>query len=102
MERTRERLGCAHLLVTLGEQGMALQTAEGRLARLPAEARGVYDVSGAGDTVSAVLAVALAVGASILEAAVLANHAAAIEVGRPGVQTVGLGEIRSHVLARAE
>jgi rfaE bifunctional protein kinase chain/domain len=99
MEATRNRLACRHLLVTLGGQGMALQTAEGCLVRLPAAAQDVYDVSGAGDTVSAVVAVALAAGASIEEAARLANHAAAVEVGRPGVQTVSPAEIAAHARA---
>jgi len=102
MEATRVTLGCAHLLLTLGERGMALQSEEGRLVRLPAAAREVYDVSGAGDTVSAVVAVALAAGATVVEAAVVANHAAAVEVGKPGVQTVSPGEIRAHARAHSE
>jgi rfaE bifunctional protein kinase chain/domain len=99
MEKTRVRLGCGNLLLTLGEQGMALQTGEGALVRIPTVARGVYDVSGAGDTVIAVVAVAMAAGASPAEAAVLANHAAAIEVGKPGVATVSPDEIREHARA---
>jgi rfaE bifunctional protein kinase chain/domain len=97
MEATRVRLGCQHLLVTLGDQGMALQTAEGQLVRLATAAQGVYDVSGAGDTVVATVVVALAAGATVAEAAVLANHAAAVEVGRPGVHTVTPDEIRAHI-----
>lgn len=99
MEATRTRLGCANLLLTLGERGMALQTGAGALVRIPTVARGVYDVSGAGDTVIAVVAVALAAGASASEAALLANHAAAIEVGKPGVATVSPEEIREHARA---
>jgi len=102
MESTRRRLGCAHLLVTLGERGMAVQTAEDGLLRLPTAAQAVFDVSGAGDTVSATVAVALAAGASIGEAALLANHAAAVEVGKPGVQIVRPEEIRAHVRAHRE
>lgn len=97
MEQTRKRLAARHLLLTLGERGMALQTEAGDLLRVPAVARGVYDVSGAGDTVTAVVAVMLAAGASVEEAALLANHAAAIEVGKPGVATVSPSEIREHV-----
>jgi D-beta-D-heptose 7-phosphate kinase/D-beta-D-heptose 1-phosphate adenosyltransferase len=97
MEATRRRLGCRHLLLTLGEEGMALQTDRGELVRLPTAAQGVYDVSGAGDTVSATAAAVLAAGASVTEAAVLANHASAVEVGRAGVQTVSPDEIRSHM-----
>ena len=99
MEATRRRLACRHLLVTLGDRGMALQTDEGRLVLLPTAAQGIFDVSGAGDTVSAAVAVAMAAGASVTEAAVLANHAAAVEVGRPGVQTVTPDEIEAHLLA---
>ena len=99
MEATRRRLACRNLLVTLGGEGMALQTDEGRLVRLPAAAQSVYDVSGAGDTVIAAVAVALAAGATVVEAATLANHAAAVEVGRPGVQTVTPREILAHARA---
>jgi D-beta-D-heptose 7-phosphate kinase/D-beta-D-heptose 1-phosphate adenosyltransferase len=59
----------------------------------------VYDVSGAGDTVTAFLAVALAAGATIEEAAILANLAAGIEVGKPGVAVVEPDELRA-MLAR--
>jgi D-glycero-beta-D-manno-heptose-7-phosphate kinase len=93
LEEVRQQLGCAHLLVTLGEDGMALLTADGEHLRVPTVARSVYDVSGAGDTVTAVLAVALAAGASITEAAILANHAAGIEVGKAGVATVSPDEL---------
>ncbi len=93
MESTRRRLECENLLLTLGEEGMALQTADGEHLRVPTVARDVYDVSGAGDTVTAVVAVSLAAGASPLEAAILANHAAAIEVGKAGVATVSPEEI---------
>lgn len=102
MEAARRRLGCTSLLVTLGDRGMALQTDGGRLLRLSATASEVYDVSGAGDTVSATLAVALAAGATLSEAAALANHAAAVEVQRPGVRTVTPGEILEHIAARSD
>ena len=65
--------------------------------RVPAVARSVYDVSGAGDTVIAAIAVALAAGASPPEAAVLANHAAALEVAKAGVATVSQDELRTAV-----
>jgi D-beta-D-heptose 7-phosphate kinase/D-beta-D-heptose 1-phosphate adenosyltransferase len=99
MEATRRRLGCEHLLLTLGERGMALQTAGGECVRVPTAARSVYDVSGAGDTVTAVMAVTLAAGATPTEAAVLANHAAAVEVGKVGVATVSPEEILDHAQA---
>lgn len=96
MEATRRRMGCDNLLLTLGERGMALQASDGPPVRIPTVARSVYDVSGAGDTVTAVMAVTLAAGASPAEAAVLANHAAAVEVGKAGVATVSPREILAH------
>jgi D-beta-D-heptose 7-phosphate kinase/D-beta-D-heptose 1-phosphate adenosyltransferase len=102
MEATRSRLGCEHLLVTLGDRGMALQSRAAPLARLPAVARDVFDVSGAGDTVTAVVALALAAGATAREAASVANRAAAVEVGKSGVRTVSAEEIRRHATARGE
>ncbi len=93
MRRARSRLGCETLLLTLGEAGMALQGPGDEYMRVPTVARDVYDVSGAGDTVTAVLSVAMALGATAMEAAVLANHAAAVEVGKAGVATVSPEEI---------
>ncbi len=93
MEETRRRLQCETLLLTLGEKGMAVGSRSSGYLRIPAVARDVYDVSGAGDTVTAVMAATLATGASSLEASVLANHAAAIEVGKAGVATVAPEEI---------
>lgn len=95
LDGVRARLGCDHLLLTLGEDGMALLTAAGEHVRVPAAARSVYDVSGAGDTVTAVVAVALAAGATPVEAAILANHAAGVEVGKAGVATVSADELRA-------
>jgi D-beta-D-heptose 7-phosphate kinase/D-beta-D-heptose 1-phosphate adenosyltransferase len=96
MESTRRSLACEVLLLTLGEEGMAL-SADDAYLRVPAVARDVYDVSGAGDTVTAVMAVTIAAGASVEEAAVLANHAAALEVGRAGVVTVSAQEVLDQV-----
>ncbi len=101
LERTRRHLDCTHLMVTLGEDGMALATEEGAFIRIPTLARSVYDVSGAGDTVTAAVAVALAAGADVTEAALLANHAAGIEVGKAGVATVSPEELRATVRALA-
>lgn len=93
MGEVRRRLGCENLLLTLGEHGMALQTAGEDHLRIPTVARAVYDVSGAGDTVTATIAVILAAGGSPREAAVVANHAAALEVAKSGVATVSPEEI---------
>jgi D-beta-D-heptose 7-phosphate kinase/D-beta-D-heptose 1-phosphate adenosyltransferase len=86
------RLGADHLLVTLGAEGMAL-VGRDETVRVPGARRAVYDVSGAGDTVTAWVGLALAAGAAIEEAALLANVAAGIEVGKPGVATVSVEEL---------
>ncbi len=86
------RLGAEHLLVTLGADGMALVSRD-ETVRIPAIPRQVYDVSGAGDTVTAWVGLALAAGATIEEAAVMANVAAGIEVGKPGVATISAEEL---------
>jgi rfaE bifunctional protein kinase chain/domain len=88
-----ERLGVEHLLLTLGERGMALISADGEVGRIPTTAREVYDVVGAGDTVTAYLAVVLAAGGTPAEAAVIANFAAGIEVGKLGAATVSPNEV---------
>ncbi len=90
---TLERLGVAHLLLTLGEHGMALISASGDTARVPTTAREVYDVVGAGDTVTAYLAVLLAAGATAREAAVIANFAAGVEVAKLGAAVVTPAEV---------
>jgi D-beta-D-heptose 7-phosphate kinase/D-beta-D-heptose 1-phosphate adenosyltransferase len=87
------RLKVDNLLVTLGPEGMVLVTKDGNLTQIPSIARQIYDVSGAGDTVTAWLGAALAAGASVREAAQLANYAAGVEVGKPGVATVSPEEV---------
>jgi D-beta-D-heptose 7-phosphate kinase/D-beta-D-heptose 1-phosphate adenosyltransferase len=87
------RLGVEHLLLTLGGEGMVLVGADGRSDRIPARAREVFDVSGAGDTVAAWCAAALGAGATVLEAAAVANLAAGVEVGKAGVATVAPEEV---------
>jgi len=85
---------CDAALITRGEHGMWLSgaTVEGTI---PAVAREVADVTGAGDTVVATLALALAAGATLAEAAVLANHAAGIVVGKFGPATVTRDELKA-------
>jgi len=83
----RARAQCDAVLITRGEHGMWLADADGDRS-IPATAREVSDVTGAGDTVVATLALALAAGATTTEAAILANHAAGIVVGRFGPATV--------------
>ncbi|MCE2900474.1 MAG: bifunctional heptose 7-phosphate kinase/heptose 1-phosphate adenyltransferase [Gemmatimonas sp.] len=93
LPETFARLGVEHLLLTLGERGMALVSADGVVHRVPTTAREVYDVVGAGDTVTAYLATMLAAGASVLEAAIVANYAAGVEVGKLGAATVAPAEV---------
>ncbi len=90
---TLERLDVAHLLLTLSEHGMALVSRGGAITRIPTTAREVYDVVGAGDTVTAYLALMLAAGADAREAAVIANYAAGVEVGKMGAATVTPAEV---------
>ena len=90
---TFDRLGVEHLLLTLGERGMALISADGEVGRIPTTAREVYDVVGAGDTVTAYLATILAAGGTPAEAAIVANFAAGVEVGKLGAATVTKAEV---------
>jgi D-beta-D-heptose 7-phosphate kinase/D-beta-D-heptose 1-phosphate adenosyltransferase len=87
------RLGVDHLLLTLGERGMVLISSGGVVKHVPTMAREVYDVVGAGDTVTAYLAVTLAAGGTPTEAAIIANFAAGVEVGKPGAATVSPSEV---------
>ena len=90
LKATRAR----HVVITRGKEGMAIFSAGNRKVKLiPTYAREVYDVSGAGDTVIAVLALALASGASLEEATVLGNLAAGVEVGKRGTATVTPEEV---------
>jgi D-beta-D-heptose 7-phosphate kinase/D-beta-D-heptose 1-phosphate adenosyltransferase len=92
----RARAGCASVLITRGEHGMwLLDGSSGDAAEydLPAVAREVSDVTGAGDTVVATLALVMAAGGGLLDAARLANHAAGLVVGKFGPATVTPGEL---------
>jgi D-beta-D-heptose 7-phosphate kinase/D-beta-D-heptose 1-phosphate adenosyltransferase len=87
------------LLVTLGKDGMRL-VGQGQDVHIHAEAKEVFDVSGAGDTVTALLAAGLACGYSLTQAAELANTAAGIVVGKVGTATVECDELRLSALNR--
>jgi len=89
----RAKLGCDAVLVTRGDRGMLLLEGEGAPVFVQTVAREVYDVTGAGDTVIATLASALAAGASMFEAATLANHAAGVVVGKVGTATSSSQEL---------
>jgi rfaE bifunctional protein kinase chain/domain len=90
--RFRERASCESVLITRGEHGMTLLGPDGE-SELAAEAREVSDVTGAGDTVIATMTLALAAGASLVDAAKLANRAAGIVVGKFGPATVSVSEL---------
>jgi D-beta-D-heptose 7-phosphate kinase/D-beta-D-heptose 1-phosphate adenosyltransferase len=88
-----QKLAVDNLLLTLGSEGMMLVTADHAITRIPTMAREVFDVSGAGDTVTAWVGTALAAGATVREAAHIANFAAGVEVGKAGVATVSGAEV---------
>jgi D-glycero-beta-D-manno-heptose-7-phosphate kinase len=88
-----ERLGVEHLLLTLGEHGMLLASRGVAPVEVPTVAREVYDVVGAGDTVTAYLAAILGAGGTAAEAAFIANFAAGVEVGKLGAATVSPAEV---------
>jgi D-beta-D-heptose 7-phosphate kinase/D-beta-D-heptose 1-phosphate adenosyltransferase len=87
------RLKARGVLVTRGEQGMSLFEAGKPVVHIPTVAREVYDVTGAGDTVMGALSLALAAGATMGEAAVIANFAAGVVVGKRGTATVTRAEL---------
>src|SRR5690606_30868066 len=91
-EALRQRVRCDGVIITRGEHGMWLAW-DGIEGHLPATAREVADVTGAGDTVIATLGLAIAAGATACEAARLANHAAGIVVGKFGPATVSPAEL---------
>src|SRR5215212_3870068 len=94
----REKLGCDAVLITRGNRGMMLLD-NGGPVYVETAAREVYDVTGAGDTVIAALAGALACGATMIEAASFANHAAGVVVGKVGTATAGAEELLSSFAA---
>ncbi|RLB94247.1 MAG: D-glycero-beta-D-manno-heptose-7-phosphate kinase, partial [Deltaproteobacteria bacterium] len=88
-------IGVENVLITCGKEGMVLFEHGQKPYQITAQAREVFDVSGAGDTVLAVLGLSLAAGASFREAASLANVAAGIVVGKVGTATVSMDELRT-------
>jgi D-beta-D-heptose 7-phosphate kinase/D-beta-D-heptose 1-phosphate adenosyltransferase len=92
-ERLLKDLKPAVLLITLGELGMLLCQRDRRPFHIPTVAQEVFDVSGAGDTVIGTFTLAIAAGASPIEAAILSNHAAGIVVGKVGTATVSPDEL---------
>jgi D-beta-D-heptose 7-phosphate kinase/D-beta-D-heptose 1-phosphate adenosyltransferase len=90
-------LKSASVLITRGPDGMSLFEAGGRETHIPTQAREVFDVSGAGDTVISTLTLALAAGASLRRAAALSNHAAGVVVAKLGTATTDPKELAKAV-----
>lgn len=101
-ERLREALDLEALLITRSEKGMTLLHAGRKALHLPTQAREVYDVTGAGDTVISVLAAALAAGEPLAEATAWSNLAAGLVVGKLGTAKVSVDELRQALRAQTE
>ncbi|MFO1052974.1 MAG: D-glycero-beta-D-manno-heptose 1-phosphate adenylyltransferase [Planctomycetota bacterium] len=93
--RLREITGVSNVTVTLGKDGIYFETSDGTSRILPTQARAVFDVTGAGDTVVAVLTLARACGVGLEDSLTLANVAAGIVVGRFGTWAVSRAELMS-------
>lgn len=88
----------SEVVITRGEKGMSIFKKDGSIKHIATKAREVYDVSGAGDTVTAVIGMLLASGAELNEAAKIANYAAGIVVGKVGTSTASIEEIRTAII----
>lgn len=97
-----KKTGARNLLITCGQEGMALYEGTGAPYIIHSRARQVFDVSGAGDTVVAVTGLALSAGRTLRDAAALANLAAGIVVGKIGTATVTLEELNAAVQASTD
>ncbi|TVQ99179.1 MAG: D-glycero-beta-D-manno-heptose-7-phosphate kinase [Desulfovibrionales bacterium] len=98
-QRLLRELHCKELLITLGAQGMMLFQSASQAVHIPTAARKVYDVTGAGDTVIAVMGLAMASGLPTLQGCLLANYAAGIVVGQIGATAVTPDQLREVVLS---
>jgi rfaE bifunctional protein kinase chain/domain len=87
----------SNILITKGEKGMSLFEKNSNITNIPTKAKEVYDVTGAGDTVVAVVTLALASKASMKDAAILSNYAAGIVVGKLGTATTTVSEIKKAI-----
>ena len=99
-DRLLNELRPALLLITLGDQGMLLCQRGQKPFHIPTVAQEVFDVSGAGDTVIASFTLAIAAGASPIEAAIISNHAAGVVVGKVGTATVTPEELLASFQAK--
>ncbi|MBW1729868.1 MAG: D-glycero-beta-D-manno-heptose-7-phosphate kinase [Deltaproteobacteria bacterium] len=89
-----EELKCEAVLITQGKKGMTLFEREGLITHIPAVAKEVYDVTGAGDTVIATLCLGMAAGLDLVSSAVIANFAAGIVVGQVGTSAVRADQLQ--------
>ncbi len=99
-EQLRQRIDATFLAVTLSEQGIALLDGQSPPTRIAATAQEVYDVSGAGDAVIAVLAAGITNGLSYLDALRLANLAAGVVVGKVGTSPIHLDELLAAITSK--
>ncbi len=90
-------LSCAAVLITQGKDGMTLFEKAGKVTHIPAVAKEVYDVTGAGDTVIATLCLGMAAGLDLASSALLANFAGGIVVGKVGTSTVSPDELKAAI-----
>ncbi|MBN2417227.1 D-glycero-beta-D-manno-heptose-7-phosphate kinase [bacterium] len=97
-KRLLDELACGAVLITLGEEGMSLYEAGKQPVHIPTRAQTVHDVSGAGDTVIAVMSLAISAGATFREAAVIANQAAGIVCEEVGIVPVNRESLYSTLL----
>ncbi|MBN1156895.1 D-glycero-beta-D-manno-heptose-7-phosphate kinase [Candidatus Woesearchaeota archaeon] len=88
-----KRMTGSNILITRGERGMSLFSLDGSIRHIPTVAKEVFDVTGAGDTVVGAISLSIAASARLEDAAVIANHAAGITVGKIGTSTVSLEEL---------
>ncbi len=88
-----KKLHCKAVIITRGDEGMSLFEKNGKVTHIPTCAREVYDVSGAGDTVIATLTLSHSAGAPLKDAAIIANHAAGVVVGKIGTAVATCEEI---------
>jgi D-beta-D-heptose 7-phosphate kinase/D-beta-D-heptose 1-phosphate adenosyltransferase len=91
------KLTCRVVLITRGEEGMTLLEQRGKITHIPTVAKEIYDVTGAGDTVIGAFSLALAVGASFQEAALISNYAAGIVISKLGTATASREELENAI-----
>lgn len=101
-ETLLQQSGSTAVLITRGEHGMSLFERGGQVTHIPAVAREVFDVTGAGDTVVSTLALSLATGATLRDASRLANYAAGIVVGIVGTATVKRDQLMATIVEAEE